>query len=149
MTFHLKQIFNAARPIRSTSQVWAVTRYQDRISALVSQTKFRGETKSGVAKCQLFSQANSDLFEEEYATGRCVWNSGYRYVWEIRVSQNLTELGENSQQQRKRALKKHRLARTWTQNTITINKPTRDFTALKRSTQGTTLLWQYMYQSLR
>ena len=142
----LKQMFHAAWPIRSTSQVWAVTCHQYWISALVSQTTFRGENKSGVAKCQLFSQANSDVFEKEYATGRCVWNSGYpwyRYVWEILVSQNLAELSPTAEE--KSIKKKHRLARTWTQNTITINKPTRDFTALKRSTQGTTLFWQYIY----
>ena len=34
----LKKILHAARPIRSTSQVWVVTRHQNGISALVSQT---------------------------------------------------------------------------------------------------------------
>ena len=38
-----------------------MTRHQYGISALVSQTSFRGETTGGVAKCRLFSQAN--LFE--------------------------------------------------------------------------------------
>jgi len=33
-----------------------VTHHQYGISALVSQTSFRGETSSGVAKCRLFSQ---------------------------------------------------------------------------------------------
>ena len=45
------------QPIRSTTQVWVVTRYQDGISALVSQTSFRGKTIGNVAKCLLFSQA--------------------------------------------------------------------------------------------
>ena len=36
-----------------------MTRHQYGISALVSQTSFRGETVSGTAKSQLFSQANS------------------------------------------------------------------------------------------
>ena len=45
------------QPIRSTTQVWEVTRYQNGISALVSQTSFRGETSGSVAKCRLFSQA--------------------------------------------------------------------------------------------
>ena len=42
----LKQISPAARPIRSSVQVWVVTRHQTKygISALVSQTSFRGET---------------------------------------------------------------------------------------------------------
>ena len=32
-------------------------RHQYGISALVSQTSFRGETVGGIAKCRLFSQA--------------------------------------------------------------------------------------------
>ena len=46
----------AARPIRSTTQICAVTRRQYGISALVSQTSFGGETVGRVAKCLLFSQ---------------------------------------------------------------------------------------------
>ena len=53
----LKQISHAARPIRSSTQIWVVTRHQYGISALVSQTSFQGETVGGVAKCRLFSQA--------------------------------------------------------------------------------------------
>ena len=53
----LNQIFRAARPIRSTTQIWVVTRHQYGISALVSQTSFGGETSGSVAKCRLFSQA--------------------------------------------------------------------------------------------
>ena len=34
------------------------------ISALISQTLFRGETSRGVAKCRLFSQAVSDFVTE-------------------------------------------------------------------------------------
>ena len=40
----LKEIFLAARLIRSTSQIWAVTRHQSGISALVLQRSPRGET---------------------------------------------------------------------------------------------------------
>ena len=54
----LKQIFHAARPIRSTTQIWVVIRHQYGISALVSQTSFRGETSGGIGKCRLFSQAS-------------------------------------------------------------------------------------------
>ena len=36
----LKQIFHAARPIRSSTQLWVLTRHQYGISALVSQTSF-------------------------------------------------------------------------------------------------------------
>ena len=53
----LNQISHAARPIRSTTQIWVVTRHQYGISALVSQTSFGGETSGSVAKCRLFSQA--------------------------------------------------------------------------------------------
>ena len=38
----LNQISHVARPIRSTTQIWAVTRHQYGISALVSQTSFCG-----------------------------------------------------------------------------------------------------------
>ena len=54
----LQQISRAARPIRSTTQIWVVTRHQSGISALVSQTSFGGETSGCVAKCRLFSQAS-------------------------------------------------------------------------------------------
>ena len=45
------------QPIRSTTQIWVVTRHRYGICALVSQTSTRGETVSGVAKCPLFSHA--------------------------------------------------------------------------------------------
>ena len=51
------QVSLAARPIRSTTQIWVVTRHQYGFSALVSQTLFRGETSGDVAKFRLFSQA--------------------------------------------------------------------------------------------
>ena len=47
---------NLIQPIRSTTQIWVVTRHQCGISALVSQTSFGGETK-----CRLFSQAKDKL----------------------------------------------------------------------------------------
>ena len=53
----LKQISLVARPIRSTTQIWVVTRHQNGISVLIPQTSFRGETSGGLAKYQLFSQA--------------------------------------------------------------------------------------------
>ena len=57
----LNQISHAARPIRSTTQIWVVTRHQYGISELVSQTSFGGETSGGIAKCRLFSQATARL----------------------------------------------------------------------------------------
>ena len=53
----LKQIFYAARPIRSTTHIWVVMHHQYGISALVSRMSFGGETSGSVAKCWLFSQA--------------------------------------------------------------------------------------------
>ena len=50
---------NLFQPIRSTTQIWIVTRHQYGISELVSQTSFRGGNplSDGAVKCQLFSQA--------------------------------------------------------------------------------------------
>ena len=45
--------------IRSITQIWVVTHRQYGISALVSQTSFGKETSGSVAKCRLFSQANT------------------------------------------------------------------------------------------
>ena len=49
----LRQISFAARPIRSISQIWVVTRYQYGIFVVVSQTSFRGDISDGVAKRRL------------------------------------------------------------------------------------------------
>ena len=62
MTHHYPDLGSAsdcprAQPIRSTTQIWVVMRHQYGISALVSQTSFRGQTSGGVVKCRLFSQA--------------------------------------------------------------------------------------------
>ena len=48
---------NLLQRIRSTTQVWVVTRHQNGISALIPQTSFRRETSGGLAKYQLFSEA--------------------------------------------------------------------------------------------
>ena len=53
----LKKISHSALPIRSTNQIWMVTRHQYGISAPVSQTSFRGGNYGGVAQCRLFSHA--------------------------------------------------------------------------------------------
>ena len=56
----LKQVSLAARPIRSTTQIWLVLRYG--ISALVSQVSFGGETSRSTAKClRLFQNSNALL----------------------------------------------------------------------------------------
>ena len=39
------------------SEIWVVTHHQYGISALVVQTSFHVETRGGVTKCWLFSQA--------------------------------------------------------------------------------------------
>ena len=56
-SYWFNQISHAARPISCSPQIWVVTRYQYGISALVSQTSFRGKTSGSVAKCRLVSQA--------------------------------------------------------------------------------------------
>ena len=61
MTIGWSKFSLTAQPIRSTTQIWVVTRHQYGISARISsRASFRGET-SGVAKCRLFSQANELL----------------------------------------------------------------------------------------
>ena len=57
--------------IGSTTQIQEVTRHQYGISALVSQTSFRGETTGSVAKCRLFSQATMQQVS---------WNCGKYYA---------------------------------------------------------------------
>ena len=57
----LKQVSQAARPIRSTTQIWVVKRHQYGISTLISQTSFHGETSGGIAKCCLFSHSVKTL----------------------------------------------------------------------------------------
>ena len=52
---------NLLQPIRSTTQIWIMTRRQYGISELVSQTSFRGETSGGAVKCRRFSQATFRL----------------------------------------------------------------------------------------
>ena len=48
------RVGNLTQPIRSTTQIWVVTRHQYVISALVTQTSFGGKTSGSVAKCRLF-----------------------------------------------------------------------------------------------
>ena len=53
--YWLYRLRNLLQLISSTTQVWLVARCQYEISALVSQTSFRGETSGGVAtKYRLF-----------------------------------------------------------------------------------------------
>ena len=54
----LEQNSHAKRPIRSITQIWVVRRHRYGISALVSQTSFRGRISDGFARCQLFSPAS-------------------------------------------------------------------------------------------
>ena len=62
------RVGNLIQPIRSTSQIWVVTRHHYGISALVSQTSFGGETSGSVAKCRLFSQAILAVAQEKDST---------------------------------------------------------------------------------
>ena len=53
------RVGNLLQPVGSTAQIWVVTRHHYGISALVSQTSFRGETSCDVAKCRPSSQAKA------------------------------------------------------------------------------------------
>ena len=53
----LKQISIAAQPIRSTTQLWVVTRHEYGIYALVPQSSFFVQTSGGVEKCRALPQA--------------------------------------------------------------------------------------------
>jgi len=53
----LNQISHAARPIKSTTQIWVVMHHQCGISALISLMSFGRETSGSLTKCRLFSQA--------------------------------------------------------------------------------------------
>ena len=44
--------FSSSQPIRSTTQIWVVTRHLRGISEVVSRTSFRGETKGSVSECR-------------------------------------------------------------------------------------------------
>ena len=57
------RVGNFLQPIRSTTEIWVVTRNQYGIFACISQTSFRRETSDGIAKCCLFSQARNILTE--------------------------------------------------------------------------------------
>ena len=64
----LKQISHVVRPIKSTTQIFVVTRHQYGISALVSQTSLGGETSGDVVKRRLFSQAGLKLLNSVCAS---------------------------------------------------------------------------------
>ena len=81
---------NLLQPIRSTTQIWVVTRHQYGISALVSQTSIRGETAGAVAKYRLFSQANafsarlanqSVFIQDPNLNSAIVTGSSYNSTW--------------------------------------------------------------------
>ena len=57
----LCHVGNLIQPIRSTTQIWAATRHQYGISALVSQTSFGLKTSGSFAKCRLFSEATKSV----------------------------------------------------------------------------------------
>ena len=63
---------NLLQPIRSTIQIWVVTRHQYGISALVSQTSFRGEINQWWRRkmSAVFAQANSRC-SDQCTPGTC------------------------------------------------------------------------------
>ena len=77
--YSVKQISLAAQPIKSTTQIWVVTRHQYGIFVLVSQTSFRDETSDGVEKCRLISQGIiflRDSWASEIREGAPLENEG-------------------------------------------------------------------------
>ena len=81
--YSVKQISLAAQPIKSTTQIWVVTRHQYGISALVSQTSFRDKTSDGVEKCRLISQGIiflRDSWASEIREGTPLENEGLLIV---------------------------------------------------------------------
>ena len=68
----LKQISQAARPIRSSAQVWVATRHQNKYGiSVLFQTSFRGETSGGITRYRLFSQAIAILELQKMHLVRC------------------------------------------------------------------------------
>ena len=76
-------------PIRSTTQIWIVTRHQYRTSALVPQTSFRGETSGGIAKYRLFSQAVTHR-KEQHTQTKCLFS----FIFRLPVLETLYALKE-------------------------------------------------------
>ena len=89
----LNQISHAARPVRSTAQIWLVTRHQYVISALVSQTSFGGETSGSVVcfvrlcqfhvtqiahTCAYFEGSNLKKWTRAQATIQTMWRIEWR-----------------------------------------------------------------------
>ena len=58
----LKQIYHAAPPIKSTSQIWVVIHLQYGISALVPQTSFWGENSVDVTCCKIAVKEKKSFF---------------------------------------------------------------------------------------
>ena len=79
----MKQISPAVRPIRTITQISVVTCHQYGISALVSQTSFRGETSGGVAKCRLFSQSISLFVTRNLYQFQCFFYIPYEFLFVI------------------------------------------------------------------
>ena len=76
--------FILLQPIRSTTQIWVVTRHRYGISAHDSQERFRGETSGGVAKCRLFSQATLKRIEKikRYSMNATsqIWTKSFTHI---------------------------------------------------------------------
>ena len=72
--------------------IWAVTRHQCEISALVTQTSFRGETSGGIAKwwlCsyviggQFFRRSNWWFVRDLTAAMLVIKNKSISLLWEL------------------------------------------------------------------
>ena len=74
---------NLLHLIRSTTQIWVVTRHQYGISAIDPEKSFRGKVSDCVTKCRLFSQAisNADSAHSQFQTkeGKTIWSCTHLY----------------------------------------------------------------------
>ena len=52
-----RRVRNLFQPIRSTTQIWVVTRHRYGIPAIVSQTSFVGETTNSQARCRIVASS--------------------------------------------------------------------------------------------
>ena len=66
---------NLLHLIRSTTQIWVVTRHQYGISAIVPETSFRGKVGDCVTKCRLFS------FKRWFCTFPISNQRGSKTIW--------------------------------------------------------------------
>ena len=70
------RVVNLLQPIRSTTQIWVVTRHQYGISAVLTQMSFRGETSGCVANLSGYYSVNDNDWKDiDISTVLTSWTS--------------------------------------------------------------------------